>query len=69
MLLNANLEIQIGRRGKLQFDVENLNDARLALPQPLPFVEPFGRNAFTPAPRTYRMVLRRSIGRTTADNG
>jgi len=68
VLLNANLEIQIGRRGKIQFDAENLNGARLAVPSAL---LPFGveRNAWTPAPRTFRMVLRRSIGRTTTDNG
>ncbi|HZO94370.1 MAG TPA: TonB-dependent receptor [Candidatus Baltobacteraceae bacterium] len=68
VLLNSNLEIQIGRRGKIQFDVENLNDARLAVPSPL-LPLPIVRNAWAPAPRTFRMVLRRSIGRTTTDNG
>lgn len=66
VLFNTNLEIQIGARGKLQFDLENLNDARLALPGPVLAVLPL-RSAFAPAPRTFRVVVRRSIGRTGTD--
>ncbi|MDB5094355.1 MAG: hypothetical protein JWO85_2456 [Candidatus Eremiobacteraeota bacterium] len=66
VLFNANLEIQVGRRGKLQFDLENLNDARLAIPTAqLPALAP--RSAFAPAARTFRVVLRRSFGRTGTD--
>jgi hypothetical protein len=66
VLLNSNLEIQLGQHGKIQFDVENLNNQRLAVPT-LPF-SPY-RNAFAPAPRTFRVVIRRSVGRTGTDNG
>jgi hypothetical protein len=64
--LNSNLEIQLGTRGKLQFDVENLNDVRFAMATPeLPLLAP--RNAFAPAPRTFRVVVRRSFGRSGSD--
>lgn len=66
--LNSNLEIQLGGRGKLQFDVENLNEVRYAIATPeVPILAP--RNAFAPAPRTFRVVVRRSIGRTGTDGG
>jgi hypothetical protein len=66
VLFNTNLEIQIGARGKIQFGLENLNNARLVVPSPaLPFV-PL-RSAFAPGPRTFRVVVRRSIGRTGTD--
>lgn len=66
--LNSNLEIQLGARGKIQFDVENLNGVRFAIPtSELPILAP--RNAFAPAPRTFRVVVRRSIGRTGTDGG
>lgn len=66
LLLNSNLEIQLGQRGKLQFDLENVSDARLrqrtdATPSLVL------RNAFAPAPRTLRVVVRRSFGRTGTD--
>ncbi|HTJ27754.1 MAG TPA: TonB-dependent receptor [Candidatus Limnocylindria bacterium] len=64
--LNSNLEIQLGTRGKLQFDVENLNDVHFAIPTAeLPLLAP--RNAFAPAPRTFRVVVRRSFGRAGTD--
>ncbi|HYZ17138.1 MAG TPA: TonB-dependent receptor, partial [Candidatus Acidoferrum sp.] len=66
--LNSNVEIQLGARGKIQFDVENLGGVRYAIPTPeVPVLAP--RNAFAPAPRTYRVVVRRSIGRTGTDGG
>jgi hypothetical protein len=66
VLFNANLEVQIGVRGKIQFDLENLNDARLAIPTPAIALLPL-RNAWAPAPRTFRVVVRRSVGRTGTD--
>jgi hypothetical protein len=64
--LNSNLEIQLGSRGKLQFDVENLNNVPFAIAtQELPVLAP--RNAFAPAPRTFRVVVRRSLGRSSSD--
>ncbi|HEX3468775.1 MAG TPA: TonB-dependent receptor [Candidatus Elarobacter sp.] len=66
VLFNANLEIQIGARGKIQFDLENLNDARLAVPSLAVPLLPL-RSASAPAPRTFRVVVRRSIGRTGTD--
>ncbi|HTW82842.1 MAG TPA: TonB-dependent receptor [Candidatus Sulfotelmatobacter sp.] len=68
VLLNSNLEIQLGRRGKIQFDLENLNNQRLAITSlAVPVLA--ARNAFAPAPRTFRIVIRRSVGRTGTDNG
>jgi TonB dependent receptor/TonB-dependent Receptor Plug Domain len=66
VLLNTNVEIQVGARGKIQLSVENLNDAARAvttssrplLPSP---------SAFAPGPRTVRLLLRRSFGRAGAD--
>lgn len=66
VLMNANVEIQVGARGKVQFSLENLNDAARAVVSPLrPFLNP--PSAFAPGPRTVRLLLRRSIGRTGTD--
>ncbi len=66
VMLNTNVEIPLGARGKIQFDVENLNNAARAVP-PLPF-GPFGiPSPFAPGPRTARVFLRRSFGRTGTD--
>lgn len=64
--LNVNWEQQIGERGKIQLDIENLNGVRLGIPtSALPVLAP--RNAFAPAPRTLRIVVRRSLGRSGTD--
>lgn len=66
VLLNSNVEIQVGARGKLQFSLENLNDAARTVISPgLPFAAP--ASAFAPGPRTLRLLLRRSFGRSGAD--
>src|SRR6185312_4264666 len=62
---NSNLEVQVGARGKIQLDIDNLNNAPLAV-RPGRFFLPV-RNAFTPGPRTVRLLLRRSIGRAGTD--
>ena len=66
VFFNTNLEIQVGARGKIQFDVENLNDAPVRVrTDALRRFTP--RSAFGLAPRTVRMFLRRSIGRAGSD--
>ncbi|MDB5026414.1 MAG: hypothetical protein JWO66_103 [Candidatus Eremiobacteraeota bacterium] len=68
VLFNTNVEIQVGKRGKVQISVENLNDAPLAVTSAArPFLA--ARSAFAPGPRTVRLLLRRSFGRTGADGG
>jgi len=68
--MNANVEISVGDRGKLQFSVENLTDA---LDEPLPIAFAgigvpladgnVGRtNANVLAPRTLRFMYRQSFG-------
>jgi hypothetical protein len=66
VLLNTNVEIQVGARGKVQFSIENLNDAARAIPTPArPFIT--SPSAFAPGPRTVRLLLRRSFGRSGTD--
>jgi hypothetical protein len=66
VMLNANVEIQAGARGKIQFSFENLNDAARAVASPAhPFVAP--ASPFAPGPRTLRLLLRRSFGRSGSD--
>ncbi|HTD35763.1 MAG TPA: hypothetical protein VK665_19090 [Candidatus Elarobacter sp.] len=66
MLPNANVEIQVGARGKIQFSIENLNDAARAVISPrVPFLET--ASPFAPGPRTVRLLVRRSFGRTGTD--
>jgi hypothetical protein len=66
VLLNTNVEIQVGARGKVQLSVENLNDAARAVLSPVrPFLAP--PSAFAPGPRTLRLLVRRSVGRTGTD--
>ncbi|HEX3464769.1 MAG TPA: TonB-dependent receptor [Candidatus Elarobacter sp.] len=66
VLLNTNVEIQVGARGKIQFSIENLNDAARAVTSPrVPFLET--ASPFAPGPRTVRLLLRRSFGRTGTD--
>jgi len=66
VILNTNLEIQVGIRGKIQFSIENLNDAHLAVISPLDrFLAP--PNALGLSPRTVRLLVRRSFGRTSSD--
>lgn len=66
VLLNTNVEIQVGARGKIQFSIENLNDAaRAVISRRLPFLET--ASPFAPGPRTVRLLLRRSFGRTSSD--
>ncbi|MEA2720203.1 MAG: TonB dependent receptor, partial [Candidatus Eremiobacteraeota bacterium] len=66
VLLNTNVEIQVGARGKIQFSIENLNDAARAVIAPAhPFLS--APSAFAPGPRTVRLLLRRSFGRTGTD--
>ncbi len=66
VFFNTNLEIQVGARGKLQFDVENLNDAPVRVRSGA-FGRFSSRSAFGLAPRTVRVFLRRSIGRAGSD--
>lgn len=66
IFFNTNLEIQVGARGKIQFDVENLNDAPVRVRSDA-FRRLGGRSAFGLAPRTVRVFLRRSIGRAGSD--
>lgn len=66
VLLNTNVEIQVGARAKVQLSVENFDDTARAVFSPLrPFVAP--PSAFAPGPRTLRLLLRRSVGRTGTD--
>jgi TonB dependent receptor/TonB-dependent Receptor Plug Domain len=66
VLLNTNVEIQVGARGKIQFSIENLNDAARAVISPrVPFLET--ASPFAPGPRTVRLLVRRSFGRTGTD--
>jgi hypothetical protein len=66
VLLNTNVEIQVGARGKIQLSVENLDDAARAFVSPArPFLAP--PSAFAPGPRTLRLLVRRSVGRTGTD--
>ncbi|HEY1654600.1 MAG TPA: TonB-dependent receptor [Candidatus Tumulicola sp.] len=68
--LNANLEISVGDRGKLQFSIENLTDAldaRLPIAfagvgVPLADGEAGRTNANVLAPRTLRFMFRQSFG-------
>ncbi len=66
VLLNTNVEIQIGARAKVQFSIENLNDAARAVKTP---AQPFLGlpSASAPGPRTVRLLIRRSFGRTGSD--
>ncbi|MEA2664218.1 MAG: hypothetical protein QOI11_1162, partial [Candidatus Eremiobacteraeota bacterium] len=66
LFLNTNLEIQVGARGKIQFDVENLNDAPVRV-RGAQFARFAPRSAYGLAPRTVRLFLRRSIGRAGSD--
>jgi hypothetical protein len=66
LVLNTNLEIQVGARGKIQFDVENLNDAPVRV-RGAEFARFAPRSAYGLAPRTVRLFLRRSIGRAGSD--
>ncbi len=66
VFFNTNLEIQVGARGKIQFDVENLNDAPVRV-RAAAFRRLAPRSAFGLAPRTVRLFLRRSIGRAGSD--
>lgn len=66
VLLNTNVEIQVGARGKIQLSVENLNDAARAVLSPrVPFLET--ASPFAPGPRTVRLLVRRSFGRIGTD--
>ncbi|MBV9439781.1 MAG: TonB-dependent receptor, partial [Candidatus Eremiobacteraeota bacterium] len=56
--LNANLELQVGARGKVQLGLDNVQNIPLAAGTSRL------RNAFAAEPRTLRIVVRRSIGRT-----
>lgn len=66
LVFNTNLEIQVGARGKIQFDVENLNDAPVRV-RGAEFARFAPRSAYGLAPRTVRLFLRRSIGRAGSD--
>ncbi len=65
VMLNTNVEVQVGARGKVQFDVENLNNAARAVPSA--YTLPSIASPFAPGPRTVRLFLRRSVGRTSTD--
>lgn len=66
VLLNTNVEIQVGARAKLQLSVENFDDAtRAFISRARPFVA--APSAFAPGPRTLRLMVRRSVGRTGTD--
>ena len=66
VLLNTNLELQVGARSKVQLSVENLNDAARAVLAPgLPSLQ--APSAFAPGPRTLRLLVRHAVGRTGAD--
>jgi len=68
VMLNTNVEIQVGARGKIQFSVENLNDAaRAVISRGTPFLS--DPSPFAPGPRTVRLLVRRSFGRTGPDGG
>ncbi len=66
VVFNTNLEFQVGARGKLQLDVENLNDAPVRVRSD-DFRRFGARSPFGLAPRTVRLFLRRSVGRAGSD--